>query len=489
MSHRSLVSALTLFALAGCSSASAGDGADAMRGSAPATDLVRADMPSISLEQHVFASGVDEVRAFTLEHEPAPVVEAAQVLAEPEPLVVEQAQAIGRRIARQQLTIYAQPTTSAPVRGRVPMAAAFDVFGYVEGAGCDGELGWADLGHHGFACMNNTRKGGDAEPRTLPKMRAGLTPYYYARVKKGGSAPRYKNLKAMRAGDAPTSRLKPGVDYAFTMRKIVKGEVLLFDAQRRVVREQDVIRFRPSRFEGRDLEASPVPADKQLAWVSNWPEAASHVAASADTELAHMLGYHDELLVEPVQVDGWYTLEDGSFVSARDLRVFTAPSTRPEGVGDGDIWVDVDLDPQVLTVMLGDAPIYATLVSSGFKSPTPRGLFRIHKKLAVGGMSSSPGADDFYDVQAVPHVQYFLGSFALHSAYWHDYFGRPLSHGCVNLSPKDAKHVFSLTTPTLPGGWIHGYESTEHLGTTVRIHKGDELVRDRRDEVEPVYGR
>jgi hypothetical protein len=92
-------------------------------------------------------------------------------------------------------------------------------------------------------------------------------------------------------------------------------------------------------------------------------------------------------------------------------------------------------------------------------------------------------------VEAVPHVQYFLGSFALHSAYWHDGFGRPISHGCVNLSPKDAKHVFSLTTPTLPLGWLHGYESTEHLGTTLRVRMGNKPVRDRRGDVEPVFGR
>ncbi|MEM6291812.1 MAG: L,D-transpeptidase [Myxococcota bacterium] len=490
MSPRSSVAALTLLALAGCTSASAQDGADASLAFERVGTFELVATGALLGDAEAAGETGDELDEFVPEP-PMPVaVEAAQIVAEPEPLTIQPApEPIARRIARQQLTIYAQPTTGAPIRGRVPMAAAFDVFGYVEGPGCEGELGWANLGHHGFACMDNTRAGGDAQPRTLPKMRAGLTPYYYAKVKKGRTAPRYKSVKSMHAGDAPTATLKPGVDYAFTIRRVIKGEVVLIDAQRRVVREKDVVRFRPSRFAGRDLESTPIPAGKQLAWVSNWPEASSFARASSESELSAMLGYHDELLVEPADTDGWYKLENGSFVSASDLRVFAAPTERPDGVGEGDIWIDVDLDPQVLTVMLGDAPIYATLVSSGFKSPTPRGLFRIHNKLAVGSMSSSPGADDFYDVQAVPHVQYFLGSFALHSAYWHDYFGRPLSHGCVNLSPKDAQHVFSLTTPTLPGGWIHGYESSEHLGTTVHIHKGAEQVRDRRDDVEPVYGR
>ncbi|MGH1345136.1 MAG: L,D-transpeptidase [Nannocystales bacterium] len=414
--------------------------------------------------------------------EPLAEAEAAVELeAEPEP--------IARRIARQKLTIFAKPTDSAPIRGRIPTAAAFDVFGYVDGPGCDGELGWADLGHHGFACMDDTRNGEGAIAYAQPKMRAELTPFYYAKVKVGHDAPRYRNLRALNAGADPIDTLKEGVDYAFVVRRRSKGQLVLIDDQRRVVREQDVRRFRPSRFEGRDLEAEPVPEGKVLAWVSNWPKAPAYSRASTSSELATNVTYHDQLLVEPADTDGWYKLDDGSFISTDDVRVFSTPTDRPDGVTEGEIWVDIDLEQQVLSVMLGDAAIYTTLVSSGLKSPTPRGLFRIHNKRAVGSMSSAPGADDFYSVQAVPHVQYFLGSFALHSAYWHDGFGRPISHGCVNLSPKDAKHVFSLTTPSLPMGWLHGYESTEHLGTTIRVRMGDAPVRDRRGEVEPIFGR
>ncbi len=417
----------------------------------------------------------------------SPAMQIAAVA--PKPEVAVERKATERRIARQLLTIYAEPTTSAPIRGRVPMAAAFDVFGYVEGEGCDGEFGWADLGSHGFACMTNTRPGKGTKAYDQPKMRADITPFYYAKVKAGRDAPRYRNLRALNRGDEPTDTLKEGVDYAFIIRRRVGGRIVLIDEQRRAVLESDVRRFRPSYFEGRDLEAEPVPEGKLLAWVGNWPEAPSYERASARSTLVHNVGYHDQLLVEPADTDGWYKLPDGTFIAASDVRVFTAPAERPTAVGPGDIWLDVDLDQQMLTIMLGDAPIFATLVSSGLKAPTPRGIYRIHNKLASGSMSSSPGADDFYDVQAVPHIQYFAGSFALHSAYWHDGFGRPISHGCVNLSPKDAKRVFSLTTPTLRPGWIHGYESTEHLGTTVRIHDGDKPIRDRRRDAEPVFGR
>lgn len=475
--------ALSVLAVAGCSAAETGESGVEMNDIAPAV-AASSVLPDV-VEADVFEEPVVAEVAPT----PRPTMSEAAAAEDVVAQVVEP-QAIARRIARQQLTVYARPTAKAPVRGRIPMAAAFDVFAYVEGPGCEGELGWADLGHHGYACMNETRKGEGAQAYPLPRMRAELTPFYYAKVKPGRTAPRYRRLSELNAGAEPVDTLKKGVDYAFVVRRRSKGQVVLLDEQRRAVREADVQRFRPSRFEGRDLEAQPVPEGKVLAWVSNWPEAPAYEGPSKDATLAANLGYHDQLLLEPAtSAEGWYRLENGAFVAESDVRVFAAPTQRPEDVGTGDIWIDVDLEQQTLAVMLGEEPIFATLVSSGFKSPTPRGLFRIHNKLAVGSMSSAPGAGDFYDVQAVPHVQYFQGSFALHSAYWHDAFGRPISHGCVNLSPKDAKRVFSLTTPSLPNGWIHGYESTEHLGTTVRIHAGDAPVPDRRGDVDPLFGR
>jgi hypothetical protein len=66
---------------------------------------------------------------------------------------------------------------------------------------------------------------------------------------------------------------------------------------------------------------------------------------------------------------------------------------------------------------------------------------------------------------------YFKGGYALHAAYWHDDFGRPRSHGCVNLAPIDARYVFLWSTPSVPEHWQATYagESTEP-GTTINIH-------------------
>jgi lipoprotein-anchoring transpeptidase ErfK/SrfK len=43
---------------------------------------------------------------------------------------------------------------------------------------------------------------------------------------------------------------------------------------------------------------------------------------------------------------------------------------------------------------------------------------------------------------------YFDGQISLHGAYWHDMFGYPMSHGCVNMSISDAHWLFDWTAAT-----------------------------------------
>ncbi|HEX9622189.1 MAG TPA: L,D-transpeptidase [Polyangiaceae bacterium] len=77
-----------------------------------------------------------------------------------------------------------------------------------------------------------------------------------------------------------------------------------------------------------------------------------------------------------------------------------------------------------------------------------------------------------FELRDVPWIQYFAAGYALHGAYWHDVFGIPRSHGCVNLSPVDARIVFDWTDPPVPGGW-HGINVGSDMGegTTVLVRK------------------
>ena len=67
---------------------------------------------------------------------------------------------------------------------------------------------------------------------------------------------------------------------------------------------------------------------------------------------------------------------------------------------------------------------------------------------------------------------YFKGGYAIHGAYWHDDFGRPRSHGCINLAPIDARYVFRWSLPDVPPHWHAGYSSDAMgEGTLIHIHK------------------
>ena len=63
---------------------------------------------------------------------------------------------------------------------------------------------------------------------------------------------------------------------------------------------------------------------------------------------------------------------------------------------------------------------------------------------------------DNYDLPNVPNIMPFYGSYTIHGAYWHNNFGRRMSHGCVNLSVKDSKWMYDWSDVGLP---VHIYYS------------------------------
>lgn len=127
---------------------------------------------------------------------------------------------------------------------------------------------------------------------------------------------------------------------------------------------------------------------------------------------------------------------------------------RPPGITAEEHWIHIDLSEQVLVAYIGDRPVFATLVSTG-REPgmTPVGVHRIQQKYTVTSMRDQPVEDEAYSIEDVPWTQYFYNSVAIHGAFWHGGFGIVRSHGCVNLSPADARWLFGFTEPKLPSGW------------------------------------
>jgi lipoprotein-anchoring transpeptidase ErfK/SrfK len=100
----------------------------------------------------------------------------------------------------------------------------------------------------------------------------------------------------------------------------------------------------------------------------------------------------------------------------------------------------VDLSEQLLYAYRGEHLVRRFLVSTGdWEHPTLVGRFEIYNMYDKIDVIDPKGTYYFHDV---PYYMQFWGPFAIHAATWHTDFGKPVSHGCVNMTPEDAGWVF-----------------------------------------------
>ncbi|MBK8045857.1 MAG: L,D-transpeptidase [Anaerolineales bacterium] len=120
------------------------------------------------------------------------------------------------------------------------------------------------------------------------------------------------------------------------------------------------------------------------------------------------------------------------------------PVLPPEGK-----WISVDLDHQRVWAWEGNKLVKDFWISSGkARTPTVTGVFRIWAKVPSQTMEGgSRAAGDYYNLPGVQWVQYFYQDYSFHAAYWHNNFGTPMSHGCVNMRTEDAKWLYEWTDP------------------------------------------
>ena len=140
----------------------------------------------------------------------------------------------------------------------------------------------------------------------------------------------------------------------------------------------------------------------------------------------------------------------------------------------GEKWIDIDLTTQTLTAYQGDVAVRTFIISSGGTGhETVTGSFRIWAKVSIQDMSGgSRAAGTYYYVPDVPWVQYFYADYSIHGADWHNDFGYPISHGCVNMRVDEARWLFEWAEPKLDattdqnGTWV--FPGSE--GTRVEVH-------------------
>ena len=171
--------------------------------------------------------------------------------------------------------------------------------------------------------------------------------------------------------------------------------------------------------------------------------------------------------------------EDGTWLKDDDLAIAVKPSELPAFAASTHKWIDVSILGQTMVLYEGTKPVYVAAVSTGRDGlgdpkstfSTVRGTFHIREKHVTTTMDSHE-VDNKFELRDVPWVEYFEKGYAIHAAPWHDSYGNPRSHGCINLSPIDARRVFMWTDPPLPTDW-HAVYSTEATseGTVVHVHQ------------------
>lgn len=133
------------------------------------------------------------------------------------------------------------------------------------------------------------------------------------------------------------------------------------------------------------------------------------------------------------------SLAVAQMTSDKRADIITMPSKiRPEGRTDVERYVRVDLSEQRLYAYEKGYLVNSFLISSGLaRTPTPLGETQIQRKI-YSHLYSGPGyylPNTLYNLQFRPH-------YYLHGAYWHNNFGHPMSHGCVNIHYRDAEWLF-----------------------------------------------
>ncbi len=351
-------------------------------------------------------------------------------------------------------------------RGTVAEGTRLPLVRRLAGNGCPTGF-WFQVGEEAFVCAHDVRPsaeepGGVAQPVMHGE---ALLPYVYAFVTFDGTR------AYARPSDYDADQYVEAYGEGFglvLLRRAHYDGLTFFQTRRGLWVERGNLRFvHGSAFRGVSLGPDD-PLDIAFVRRQN-----ARIYARPGGRVVGRAGQRDVVHVAEDVGRAYVRLTDDTFMRKTDLHRATVVA-RPEDVGPDERWLDVDVEEQVMTAYEGDHAVYVTLVSTGRNRPThetPLGIHRVWVKLATSDMDDLERTDveRNYSIESVPWVQYFEGSNGFHTAFWHDDFGRRRSHGCVNLSPADARWLFGFTEPVLPVGWYAILPTDRSPGTVVRV--------------------
>lgn len=354
-------------------------------------------------------------------------------------------------------------------RGSLKAGARLSILGSRRASG-NCRARWFLVGPMAWVCGEQVRPSSLLPTQSSqPSVHDGL-PYRYYFVGSDGAFA--YSAQSLVGEGIPDSQLEPGFAVAAVGEKVIDGEASVYTTNGLWIATRELVPIRGSTFEGVHLSGGELT---NVGWVVGKAVPAHDAPFGKSVrKLAPLTSVRIAERREVRRV-AWLRTEQGDWMRESDVRVATGEAL-PAAVGPNERWIDVDTRTQILTAYVGAAPVFATLISTGKGKPnsesvTPMGEHRIWVKLASSDMTNveDQAASQYYAIEAVPWVQFFKGGYGLHAAFWHEAFGTPRSHGCVNLSPKDAAFLFTWTEPSLPSGWHAVLPTSAEPGTLVRV--------------------
>jgi hypothetical protein len=225
----------------------------------------------------------------------------------------------------------------------------------------------------------------------------------------------------------------------------------------------------PSLFQGKQFSKTP---ERSFGWISFPIFTKKTPGFAIDDSTTHEVYRYEEVQIYATEiVDGieWYMIGPDEWIpEKRDWQRIVGRvminQDPPEGVDNGR-WIEVNLKDQTVAVYDQGELVFATLVASGIEPFwTQPGLFQVYQKHDSTPMRGSFEADrsDAYYLEDVPWTMYYDEARALHGAYWHNGFGTPRSHGCVNMSVGDSRWLYDWADV---GDWVYVWDPSGETPT------------------------
>ncbi len=382
--------------------------------------------------------------------------------------------------------VYRRPDSKADVVGVIKQYTRLPLTRYApKGNGC--ETWWLAVGKDRYVCGGNLKA--DTRATLLRKQpileKKEITPHRYGRVRKSDT-PYYRNSKELEA-NKPFGKLFRGDMISLESSKSFQGKRYWITAKNFLVWDSDITGYKVPRYHGINLRelginlpVALIRAKSKGAAVYEYPGGPEKKGVKPIPHYSARAIYDSKRVKEPGKQlkTLYYRVKEGWIMARRVISAWPA-KIPPVGLKPCEKWIEINVSMQTMVAYEGEEPVYMAPISSGNKKhPTKYGIFRIWLKKANGDMTGSM-ANERYRVDEVPWSSFFYLGQALHAAYWHTNFGNRKSHGCVNLTPIDARWFYEWTEPAVPDGWLEANadEHTPVAGTIVVVrHKYDHEV-------------